>query len=74
MRNYNFLFSLLAIALVFACTSSKKEIMENTEMPFQLMTLDPGHFHAALVQKMQLEGVDPVVHVFAPRALTFRII
>jgi predicted dehydrogenase len=66
MRNYNFLFSLLAIALVFACTSSKKEIMENAEMPFQLMTLDPGHFHAALVQKMQLEGVDPVVHVFAP--------
>jgi len=34
--------------------------------PFQLMTLDPGHFHAALVQKMTLDGVDSVVYVYAP--------
>jgi predicted dehydrogenase len=32
----------------------------------RLMTLDPGHFHAALVQKEMYPGVDPVVHVFAP--------
>jgi predicted dehydrogenase len=32
----------------------------------RLMTLDPGHFHAALVQKSMYEQVDPVVHVFAP--------
>ncbi len=30
------------------------------------MTLDPGHFHAALVQKTMYPGVSPVVHVFAP--------
>lgn len=68
MRNYNILFTLLAIALIFACTSSKKENMENaeTKAPFQIMTLDPGHFHAALVQKMQLDDVDPTVYVFAP--------
>ena len=34
--------------------------------PIRLITLDPGHFHAALVQKMMYEGVDPVVHVYAP--------
>ncbi len=34
--------------------------------PVQLITLDPGHFHAALVQKSMIEGVDPVVHVYAP--------
>lgn len=32
----------------------------------KLMTLDPGHFHAALVQKFMYDQVDPAVHVFAP--------
>ena len=32
----------------------------------RLMTLDPGHFHAGLVQKVMYKGVDPVVHVYAP--------
>ena len=32
----------------------------------RLMTFDPGHFHAALVQKEMYDGVDPVVHVYAP--------
>jgi len=32
----------------------------------RLMTLDPGHFHAALVQKETLAGVSPTVHVYAP--------
>ncbi|NQU54710.1 MAG: Gfo/Idh/MocA family oxidoreductase [Bacteroidetes bacterium] len=32
----------------------------------KIMTLDPGHFHAALVQKSMYEQVDPVVYVFAP--------
>jgi len=32
----------------------------------RLMTLDPGHFHAALVQKETLVGVSPAVHIYAP--------
>ena len=36
------------------------------EPPVRLMTLDPGHFHAALIQKEMYPGVDPTVHVFAP--------
>ena len=32
----------------------------------RLITLDPGHFHAALVQKSMYADVDPVVHVYAP--------
>ena len=35
--------------------------------PVRLMTLDPGHFHAALVQKFMYEGVDPRVRVYAPQ-------
>src|SRR5690606_8892709 len=33
---------------------------------FRLITVDPGHFHAALVQKFMYADVDPVVHVYAP--------
>ncbi|MHC4396343.1 MAG: putative oxidoreductase C-terminal domain-containing protein [Planctomycetota bacterium] len=33
----------------------------------KLMTLDPGHFHAALVQKTMYEQVSPTVHVYAPK-------
>ncbi len=33
----------------------------------QLITLDPGHFHASLVQKVSYPQVDPVVHVYAPK-------
>jgi predicted dehydrogenase len=32
----------------------------------KLMTVDPGHFHAALVQKYGYDQVDSVVHVYAP--------
>ncbi len=33
----------------------------------KLITLDPGHFHAALVQKTMLPDLDPVVYVYAPK-------
>jgi predicted dehydrogenase len=32
----------------------------------RLMTVDPGHFHAALVQKEMYPGVDPRADVYAP--------
>lgn len=31
----------------------------------KLITLDPGHFHAALIQKSMYPQVDPTVHVYA---------
>jgi predicted dehydrogenase len=34
--------------------------------PIHLVTLDPGHFHAALVQKTMYPDVDSIVHVYAP--------
>ncbi len=40
---------------------------ERGRMPeVRLMTLDPGHFHAALIQKEMYPGVSPRVHVYAP--------
>jgi len=34
--------------------------------PIRLITLDPGHFHASLVQKEMYPGVSPRVTVYAP--------
>jgi predicted dehydrogenase len=39
---------------------------ENQEKSVRLVTLDPGHFHAALVQKSMYPEVDAHVHVYAP--------
>jgi predicted dehydrogenase len=51
---------LLASAVLVAVTAS-------AEGPtVRLMTLEPGHFHAALIQREMYAGVDPTVHVFAP--------
>ena len=37
-----------------------------TDENIRLVTVDPGHFHAALVQKSMYDGVDSVVQVYAP--------
>ncbi|MEO5816388.1 MAG: putative oxidoreductase C-terminal domain-containing protein [Gemmatimonadaceae bacterium] len=37
-----------------------------TQPAYRLITLDPGHFHASLVQKFMSPDVDSVVHVYAP--------
>jgi predicted dehydrogenase len=39
---------------------------DNPEKELSIVTLDPGHFHAALVQKTMYPGVSPHVHVYAP--------
>jgi len=42
-----------------ALTGAKGEV--------RLTTLDPGHFHAALVQKTMYDQVSPTVYVYAPQ-------
>ncbi|QJW89439.1 oxidoreductase [Spirosoma taeanense] len=54
---------LMATTLV-ACQSPEKSRTDSDAI--RLITLDPGHFHAALVQKTMYEGVDSMVHVYAP--------
>jgi predicted dehydrogenase len=72
--NYKYSFIAL-VAIVFSCQPSteKKETTEMSKEKFtgakgevKIMTLDPGHFHAALVQKFDYKAVDPIVNVFAP--------
>jgi predicted dehydrogenase len=58
--------ALLAIAAVIAGTGGVRAQSRATLPEIRLMTVDPGHFHAALVQKSMYPGVSPRVHVFAP--------
>lgn len=63
MTRYTLL--LFATALIVSCNDTSKKSAENNGM-VRLITLDPGHFHAALVQKTMYSDVDSVVHVYAP--------
>ena len=56
--------SILLLTALFAACSSKKD--ENTPFTVHLITVDPGHFHAALVQKSMYPEVDSVVQIYAP--------
>ena len=47
------------------CMGTQK-IKTSNPSGIKLITLDPGHFHAALVQKTMYSDVDSVVHIYAP--------
>ena len=38
----------------------------NSKTRIKLITLDPGHFHAALIQKSMYPEIDPEVSIYAP--------
>jgi hypothetical protein len=59
-------FLFLVMILMMSCQSDNKEQVETKSKPVQLVTVDPGHFHAALVQKTMYDDVDSVVYVYAP--------
>jgi Putative oxidoreductase C terminal domain/Oxidoreductase family, NAD-binding Rossmann fold len=73
MKITTFIFACLL--LITACdqkSESTKTGMNDTKSAtssnakYKLLTLDPGHFHAALVQKSMNDLVSPTVHVYAP--------
>jgi predicted dehydrogenase len=46
--------------------AEKKSAFTGAAGEVKLITLDPGHFHAALVQKTMYKQIDPEVAVYAP--------
>ncbi len=65
------LFIVPCIILNSCGTSGSKQVTKPTvalekTYPVKLITVDPGHFHAALVQKIMYDQVSPDVHVYAP--------
>lgn len=60
---------LVSIMAICGCQSpsGEKSATEKTDSSMiRLLTLDPGHFHAALVQKISYPDIDTNVHVYAP--------
>lgn len=69
---------LISLLVLTACgqksETTKNEISKNSSaMTFtgkkgevKIMTLNPGHFHAGLVQKYSYDQVDSTVHIYAP--------
>ena len=55
---------LTLLVTVMLCMSCRSQMPHHTTV--HLITLDPGHFHAALVQKIMYDDVDSFVHVYAP--------
>lgn len=76
MRKVFVVFLVALLPLTIACNRESKERNEmknSVENQFKgdkgevvLMTLDPGHFHASLVQKVMYPQIDPTVYVFSP--------
>jgi len=65
-----FIFTILVAFLITfnGCKEMKKEpVFTGTAGEVKLITLDPGHFHAHLVQKSMYDQVDKFVHVYAPK-------
>ena len=71
--NKNVIPVLAMVTLLSACGGGGQKPAEKSAPKFtgaagevKLMTLDPGHFHAALIQKSMYEQIDPTVFVYAP--------
>ncbi len=60
--------TLLSLLIISAETPSgiSTAQQKNKAMEVKIMTLEPGHFHAGLVQKEMYPGVSPRVDVYAP--------
>ena len=55
-----------AMLMGMGCQSESKGKFNGSKGEVKLLTLDPGHFHAALVQMYMYDQVDPTVNVYAP--------
>src|SRR5258705_12537111 len=65
-KRQTFLCFLVMITIMSCQSENKNPETESKNKPVQLVTVDPGHFHAALVQKSMYDDIDSIVYVYAP--------
>jgi predicted dehydrogenase len=70
---------ILPIMILTSCGSggsrhqiTKSDSHKEKSYQVKLITVDPGHFHAALIQKIMYDQVSPDVHVYAPQGLDYQ--
>ena len=66
MKNMHLIAGLALLLILSATAKSQEPMFSPLEGKVKIMNLDPGHFHASLVQKTMYDQVDPVVYVYAP--------
>ena len=66
MLKFRLLSAGLFLLLLSSCMQNQAPMFTPLEGKVKLINLDPGHFHASLVQKSMYETVDPLVYVYAP--------
>ncbi len=59
-----FLMLMGLIMMIASCAEPTRRVDE--DYPVTLMTIAPGHFHAALIQKNMYPQLNPTVYVYAP--------
>ncbi len=73
MRTY--IFMITSMVILSACSGGNQRtassdvannVFTGAKHEVKIMTLNPGHFHAALVQKTNYHQVSPIVHIYAP--------
>lgn len=64
---------ILITLMLAACSPKSSETSEAPWKPVRLITVDPGHFHAALIQKGMYGDVDTTVHVYAPEGVDLKM-
>jgi len=70
MKNIVWLTVCAGLMIVLAsCAEPMEQTAAETQKdyPVTLMTIDPGHFHASLVQKSMYPQVNPTAYVYAPK-------
>jgi len=65
-RNIAFYLLIVVGMMLNACHNATKDEARTNQDKIRLITLDPGHFHAALVQKSMYPQIDSVVYVYSP--------
>ena len=70
---YNNIGFLVLSLVVASCSLSKRQTANeaNGSHKIKLIVLDPGHFHASLLQKDTLTDVNDTIHVYAPEGTGF---
>ena len=68
--NIRFLVFLLVVA---SCSLSKRQTTDEVDISgshkIDLIVLDPGHFHASLLQKETLTDVSDTIRIYAPEGI-----
>ena len=64
-RVFVILFVLMSVSII-SCKTDGRAPFTGADGEVKIITLDPGHFHAALVQKIMFPQINPDVHVYAP--------